>query len=94
MSAEKHPTYVKDSTGYCYTYTRLLAAEPGMEPYDGAVDANGFAIDGEAEVVKVATTKKKSKPAAEPTPAPEPAPEPETPADPLDDALAAATKLD
>lgn len=39
------PKYFKDATGYCYVATEHLAKVTGMTPWDGAVDANGFAVD-------------------------------------------------
>lgn len=38
------PKYFKDATGYCYAATELLAKKPGLSPWNGAVDATGFAV--------------------------------------------------
>lgn len=37
------PKYFKDAAGYCYVATETLAKKAGMTPWDGAVDANGYA---------------------------------------------------
>lgn len=41
------PRYFKDGAGYCYIATPALASAPGMTPWDGDVDARGFAQEGE-----------------------------------------------
>lgn len=39
------PAFYKDATGFCYVATSHLAAKAALTPWDGAVDANGFAVD-------------------------------------------------
>lgn len=39
------PRYFKDQSGYCYAASEALAKKGTLEPWDGAVDANGFAVD-------------------------------------------------
>lgn len=39
------PRYFKDETGFCYVATEQLASKPGMTPWNGAVDAAGYAQD-------------------------------------------------
>lgn len=52
------PRYLKDKHGYCYVATRILAKKGTLEPWDGAVDANGFAVD---EAAAAPTTSKRSR---------------------------------
>lgn len=42
------PPFFKDASGFCYVATTHLAAKPGMTPWDGEVDRNGFAVDAPA----------------------------------------------
>lgn len=58
MSENKLPAFFKDQTGFCYTATHLLAKVPGLEPWDGEVDAFGFATETKERQAKGA--KKKS----------------------------------
>lgn len=39
------PKYFKDASGFCYVATELLSRDPDMTPWDGAINANGFAVD-------------------------------------------------
>lgn len=45
MSNAELPKYFKDAHGFTYVATPLLAQDPTMSPWNGAVDANGFAVD-------------------------------------------------
>lgn len=38
------PKYFMDASGYCYVATELLAKKSGLTPWNGAVDAAGFAV--------------------------------------------------
>lgn len=38
------PKYFMDASGYCYAATELLAKKSGLTPWNGAVDAAGFAV--------------------------------------------------
>jgi hypothetical protein len=44
--------YMMDKTGYCYPTTPLLARNPDMRPWNGPVDAHGFAVEREAPAPK------------------------------------------
>ena len=57
------PKFFKDETGYCYVATAMLATQKHLTPWDGAIDAKGFAT--EAEPVKVAAKPAKPAKAAE-----------------------------
>lgn len=39
------PKYFKDASGFCYSATEQLAKLSHLTPWDGAVDARGFATD-------------------------------------------------
>lgn len=54
------PKYFKDSTGFCYAATELLSRDPDMTPWDGAINANGFAVD----VPETTPTKRRARKAA------------------------------
>lgn len=54
------PKYFKDATGYCYVATELLAQKRGMTPWDGAVDAAGYAVETPEPAVEPAPTKPKA----------------------------------
>lgn len=45
MSNAAMPKYYKDASGFVYVATPLLAKNPAMTPWDGGVDANGFAVE-------------------------------------------------
>lgn len=62
MSEQALPKFYKDETGYCYTATPHLAKLAHLTPWDGEVDAKGFATEAKAEV-KPATKKPAAKPA-------------------------------
>lgn len=49
------PKYYKDESGFCYAATDALARMPEMAPWDGLVDANGFATDVIPEAQSVAS---------------------------------------
>lgn len=53
------PKFFKDADDFCYIATPALAAQPGMTPWDGAVNMQGFAVDEPK-----ATVKPEAKPAA------------------------------
>lgn len=40
------PRFFKDSEGFCYIATALLAEAPGLTPWNGAVSAAGLAVEG------------------------------------------------
>lgn len=48
------PKYFKDAAGYCYVATAQLASKSGLAPWNGAVDAAGFAVDQPEPVVEAA----------------------------------------
>ena len=63
------PKYFKDEAGYCYNATPALAKLPNLTPWDGSVDAQGFAVaepEPEAKPVKSRPARTKSAPVDEP----------------------------
>lgn len=60
--------YMKDESGYCYTWTPAIDVLPELTPHDGDVDEHGFAVDAK---VKPAKGKGKQDAAVEPEQAPE-----------------------
>ena len=86
------PRYFHDATGFCYNATALLATQPGLVPFDGEIDHEGYAIYPTVQAPaadpapRPARKKAKGK-AAESPPSPvEPLPETDT-GDDLDDML-------
>lgn len=49
VSNSNLPKYFKDASGYCYVASELLAKKPGLTPWDGAVDARGYATEAVEE---------------------------------------------
>ena len=46
------PKYFKDGAGYCYGATPVLAKQVDLTPWDGDVDAKGFAVSPKEEAPK------------------------------------------
>lgn len=45
QSTDDLPKYFKDQAGFCYVATEQLARAPDLTPWNGAVDAAGFAFE-------------------------------------------------
>lgn len=45
IAVSENPKYMKDASGYCYPATKQMIKRSDMTPWDGAVDANGFAVE-------------------------------------------------
>lgn len=48
------PKFFADDAGFCYVATDHLAAQPGLTPWNGAVDAAGFATEVAGQVAEPA----------------------------------------
>lgn len=55
------PKYFKDAAGFCYLATPSLALQPGMTPWDGAVDTKGFAAEAEPQTEPAAKPRSRSR---------------------------------
>ena len=49
MSDQKLPKYFKDASGFCYVATPALASLEHLTPWDGDIDAKGFATEAPAK---------------------------------------------
>lgn len=57
MSDTKQPKFLKDPSGFCYTWTALLAKHnKNLTPYDGDIDDAGMAVESKSK--KAAAPKK------------------------------------
>lgn len=46
MTESTLPRYYRDANGFCYAATVQLQAQ-GLRPWDGSVDARGYAVEAE-----------------------------------------------